>query len=111
MSVNKVVSTQFIAQIKKGKRVLNVAYVDKTELWRRPIISDEMKKQFIAIAEENIESCNKSTETVAFQYVLKKSIPAAREVNRLRVGGTNAATERPPTRVLGTLPLTTLWWR
>lgn len=69
MSTAKVLSTKFITTITKGNRVVEVGYVDTTDVWNRVFLSEDVKRKFTRAAEAYIDTLRPDTSAVALQYV------------------------------------------
>jgi hypothetical protein len=63
------VSSSLIKSIQKGSKSVAVEYVDKTTLWTRPtgFPSASVKEEFAQVVEENIQTLNPNTTTVAMK--------------------------------------------
>jgi hypothetical protein len=68
MSIARVISTQVIATITKGSRAVQVGYVDKTDIWTRSLLSEDVQQKFTTAAEGHIDTLRSDTKTVALQY-------------------------------------------
>lgn len=69
MSNAQVLSTKFVTTIAKGSRVVQVGFVDKTDIWNRTFLSNEVQQKFTKVAEGYIDTLRPDTNIVAFQYV------------------------------------------
>ncbi|RMD41269.1 hypothetical protein DV735_g3872, partial [Chaetothyriales sp. CBS 134920] len=76
----KVLSTKSFTTITKGSRVVQVGYVDKTDIWRRALLNNDIQQKFAQSAEENIDTLRPDTEVVALHangknFIIKNMIP------------------------------------
>lgn len=63
----KILGYKITSTITKGGRSVNVGYVDKTDVWTRPLLSDSTQKDFSEAVEKNIDSLAANATTVALQ--------------------------------------------
>ena len=69
MSNAKVLSTKFVTTIAKGSRVVQVGFVDKTDIWDRTFLSNEVEQKFTEVAEGYIDTLRSDSNMVALQHV------------------------------------------
>ena len=67
MSNAKVISTKILGQVTKGSRTIQVGFVDKTDIWTRPFLSENIQQHFKQVTEGNIDSLRPDTAVVALQ--------------------------------------------
>ncbi|EPE02257.1 hypothetical protein F503_08569 [Ophiostoma piceae UAMH 11346] len=67
MSGAKVLSTKVITTLVKGSRSVQVGYVDSTDRWKRPFLSDTVRDKFTETTEGYIDTLRPDTKMVALQ--------------------------------------------
>ncbi|KAI1865298.1 uncharacterized protein JN550_008346 [Neoarthrinium moseri] len=73
MSNAKVLSTKLVTTITKDSRVVQIGFVDKTDIWNRTVLSAEVQQKFTKVAEGYIDTLRPDTNTVALQETPHKS--------------------------------------
>ncbi|KAK2005317.1 hypothetical protein LZ32DRAFT_597317, partial [Colletotrichum eremochloae] len=69
----KVLSTKIVTQISKGDRVVQVGFVEKTDIWHRKFLNNEVQVKFANAAEGYIDTFKSDTKAVALQETPHKS--------------------------------------
>ena len=70
MSIARVITTKLTSTIAKGSRLVQVGFVETTDVWKRSFLDSDVEKEFKAVALHHIDSYRPETTAIALQLVL-----------------------------------------
>jgi hypothetical protein len=70
MSIARVMTTKLTATISKGSRLVQVGFVETTDIWKRSFLDSNVEEQFKAVAQQHVDSYRPETAAVVLQWVL-----------------------------------------